>query len=172
MKQGPPTVDLLSALSDTYSQLNQPADALKTLQQAQALDPDNVDLIMHCAALAADAGDSDDEVREYEKAYALEPQREGLRARPRQRLFRGPEYRPGVRADEKDGRRHARRLDAAHPPRRHQRNARARQGGEPRYYEQALHSPALTLEAALKLTAFFIDQQPVRARPPTRSPSA
>jgi len=158
-KQGTPTVDLLSVLSDTYSQLNQPADALKTMQQAQTIDPDNVDIIMHSAALAADAGDSDDKVREYEKAFALEPQRDGLRASLASAYFEDQKY-PQAFAlmkkmadDTPDDSMLLIRLAVTSETLGHDK-AEAHT-----FYEQALHSPSLTLEAALKLTAFFIDQR-------------
>jgi tetratricopeptide (TPR) repeat protein len=159
VKQGPATVDLLSVLSDTYSQLNQPADALKTLQQAQTIDPDNVDIIMRSASLAADAGDSDDKVREYEKAYALEPQRAGLRANLASAYFEDQKY-PQAFAlmkkmadDSPDDSMLLIRLAVTSETLGHDK------AESHAYYEQALRSPALTLEAALKLSAFFIDQR-------------
>ena len=159
LKAGPPSVDLLSVLSDTYSQLNQPADALKAMQQAQAIDPDNVDLITRSASLAADAGDSDDKVREYEKAYALEPQRAGLRASLASAYFEDQKYPQAfalmkkMAADTPDDSMLLIRLAVTSETLGHSKEEAHR------YYEQALHSPALTLEAALKLTAFFIDQR-------------
>ena len=159
VKQGTPIVDLLSVLADTYSQLGQPADALKTLQQAQAIDPDNVEVILHSATLAADAGDSADKVREYEKAFALEPQREGLRASLASAYFEAQQYPKAfalmkkMAADTPDDSMLLIRLAVTSETLGHGKaEAHA-------YYEQALHSPALTLDAALRLTAFFIDQR-------------
>jgi tetratricopeptide (TPR) repeat protein len=158
VKQAPPTVDLLSVLSDTYSQLNQPADALKTLQEAQKIAPDDVGLLMRSAALAADAGDSNDKVREYEKAFALDPEREGLRGSLASAYFENQQYPQAfalmkkMAADTPDDSMLLIRLAVTSEALGH---AKAESQA---YYAQALHSPALTLEAALKLTAFFIDQ--------------
>jgi tetratricopeptide (TPR) repeat protein len=158
VKQGPPTVDLLSVLSDTYSQLNQPVDALKTLQEAQKIAPDDVTLLMRSAALAADAGDSNDKVHEYEKAFAIEPEHEGLRASLASAYFENQQYSQAfalmkkIAADTPDDSMLLIRLAVTSETLGH--NKTEAHG----YYEQALHSPALTLEAALKLTAFFIDQ--------------
>ncbi len=158
-KQGTPTVDLLSVLSDTYNQLGQQADALKTLQQAVALDPQNIDLIMRCAALASESGDKDEERHEYEKAYALEPQRNGLRASLASAYFENQEYQKSfdlmkeTLKDTPDDSMLLIRLAVTSETLQHPKDE------SQSYFKRAIHSPALTLEAALKLCAFFIDQQ-------------
>jgi len=158
-KQGTPTVDLLSVLSDTYNQLGQQADALQTLKQAVALDPQNVDLIMRCAALASESGDKDEERHDYEQAYALEPQREGLRASLAGAYFENQEYQKSfdlmkeMLKETPDDSMLLIRLAVTSETLQHPKDE------SQEYFERAIHSPALTLEAALKLCAFFIDQQ-------------
>jgi tetratricopeptide (TPR) repeat protein len=158
-KQGTPTVDLLSVLSDTYNQLGQQDDALKTLVQAVKLDPQNVDLIMRCAALASETGDKDEERRDYEQAYALEPQREGLRASLAGAYFENQEYQKSfdlmkeMLNETPDDSMLLIRLAVTSETLQHSKEE------SQTYFKQAIHSPALTLEAALKLCAFFIDQQ-------------
>jgi tetratricopeptide (TPR) repeat protein len=155
----PQNIDVLSALSDTQNQLGQNADALATLLQAQKLDPQNIDLMMHCAALATDAGNKDVELAEYKQAYALDPAR--VRASLATTYFENQQYdkaldmmkkmlgdtpndpmlliRLGVTCEAMQ------KMDDAHG-----------------WFEKALHSPSLTLEAAMKLTAYFIDGQRTR----------
>jgi len=158
-KQGTTTVDLLSVLSDTYNQLGQQADALKTLQQAVALDPQNVDLIMRCAALASESGDKDEERHQYEAAYALEPQRNGLRASLASAYFENQEYQKSfdlmkeTLKETPDDSMLLIRLAVTSETLQHPKDE------SQSFFKRAIHSPALTLEAALKLCAFFIDQQ-------------
>jgi tetratricopeptide (TPR) repeat protein len=158
-KQGTPTVDLLSVLSDTYNQLGQQADALKTLEQAVKLDPQNVDLIMRCSALASEAGDKDEERHDYEQAYALEPQREGLRASLAGAYFENQEYQKSfdlmkemLNETPADSMLLIRLAVTSETLQHPKAESQA-------FFKRAIHSPALTLEAALKLCAFFIDQQ-------------
>jgi len=152
----PQNVEVLSALSDTQCQLGQNAEALATLQQAQKADPENIDLMMRCAALATDAGNQDVELAEYKRAYALDPAR--VRASLATSYFESQQYdkaldmmkkmladtpndpmlliRLGVTCEAMHN------LDEAHG-----------------WFKKAMHSPSLTLEAAMKLAAYFIDEQ-------------
>ena len=152
----PQNIDILSALSDTQNQLGQNADALATLLQAQKLDPRNIDLMMHCAALATDAGDKDVELAEYKQAYAIDPAR--VRASLAATYFESQQYDKALDVMKKM------LADTPNDPMLLIRlgltcEALKRPEDAHRWFEKALHSPALTLEAALKLTAYFIDQQ-------------
>ncbi len=79
VKAGPPTVDLLSVLSDTYYDLDRKQEALKTLRQALRIDPANMEALLRCATLSSELGDKKGELTYYEKAYAVNPQQDGLR---------------------------------------------------------------------------------------------
>ena len=79
LEKGPATVDLLSVLSDTYHDLGKKDEALHTLDQALALQPTNMEVMMRCATLASELGDHKKELAYYEKAYATDPNEDGLR---------------------------------------------------------------------------------------------
>jgi tetratricopeptide (TPR) repeat protein len=155
-KIAPENIDLLSALSDTYNQLGQNDQALAALLQAQKVEPQDIDMMMRCAAAAADAGNKDEELAQYKKAYALDPQR--VRGSLATTYFESQQYdkaldmmkqmlagspndpmlliRLGVTCEALN------RKDEAHG-----------------WFVKATRSPALTLDAALKLAAYFIDSQ-------------
>ena len=79
VKRAPPTIDLLSVLSDTYYDLDRKKEALQTLQQALVLDPANMEILLRCATLSSELGHKSAELGYYEKAYALNPGQDGLR---------------------------------------------------------------------------------------------
>ena len=74
-----PTVETLTLLSDTYRSLGRKADALKALRRAVVLEPANVDLILHCADLESEIGETSGAIKDYESAYALNSALPGLR---------------------------------------------------------------------------------------------
>jgi tetratricopeptide (TPR) repeat protein len=79
LKQAPPTVDLLSVLADTYHDLGQKEEAMKTLQQSLVIQPGNLEMILRCATMAGELGRKKEEMGYYEKAYAVNPNQDGLR---------------------------------------------------------------------------------------------
>ena len=83
-----PQVETLTLLADTYQRLGCKREALKTLKQAEALDPVNVDLILHVADLETDLGEKTNALKSYEKVYALNPGMTGLRGMLRRPLSR------------------------------------------------------------------------------------
>lgn len=158
-KVAPQNIDVLSALSDTQNQLGQNADALATLLQAQKLDPQNIDLMMHCAALATDAGNKEVELAEYKQAYALDPAR--VRASLATTYFESQQYDKALDMMKKM------LADTPNDPMLLIRlgvtcEAMQKMDDAHGWFEKALHSPSLTLEAAMKLTAYFIDGQRTR----------
>ncbi len=158
-KVAPQNIDVLSALSDTQNQLGQNADALATLLQAQKLDPENIDLMMHCAALATDAGNKDVELDEYKRAYALDPAR--VRTSLATTYFESQQYDKALDMMKKM------LTDTPNDPMLLIRlgltcQALQQMDQAHDWFEKALHSPALTLEAAMKLAAYFIDEQHAR----------
>ncbi len=155
-KIAPQNPDLLNVLSDTQSQLGQYADAVATLKQAEKIDPQNIDLMMRCASLATQGGDKETEDAEYKKAYAIDPQR--VRASLATTYFENQEYDKALEmmkemlADTPDDSMLLIRIGVTYESM--QKPAQAH-----KWFEKALHSPTLTLEAALKLSAYFIDEQ-------------
>ncbi len=155
-KIAPQNVEVLSALSDTQSQLGQKAEALATLQQAQRADPQNIDLMLHCASLASDAGNQEVETAEYKQAYALDPVR--VRASLATSYFENQQYAKALDmmkqmlADTPNDPMLLIRLGVTCEAM--QKPAEGHQ-----WFLKALHSPGLTLEAVMKLTAYFIDEQ-------------
>ena len=66
-------------LAETYRDLGRKHDALKTLQQASCAGASNVDISCRCAELEPISAQKDDAIKDYEKAYALNPDLTGLR---------------------------------------------------------------------------------------------
>jgi len=155
-KVAPQNIDVLSVLSDTQSQLGQNADALATLRQAEKVDPQNIDLMMRCASLAAEAGDKDAEMAEYKKAFALDPRR--VRASLATTYFESQEYAKALDmmkqmlADTPNDSMLLIRIGVTYESLKQPAEAH-------KWFQKAMHSPGLTLEAAMKLTAYFIDEQ-------------
>ena len=75
----PPDVQTLTLLSDSYRDLGRKAEALSTLRRAAELQPSDFSLALHCAALEKDLGQTAGEIKDYEKAYTLNPALPGLR---------------------------------------------------------------------------------------------
>jgi tetratricopeptide (TPR) repeat protein len=155
-KIAPTNVDLLSVLSDTYNQLGQNDAALAALLQAQKVEPQDLDLMMRCAASAADAGNKDEEMAQYQKAYALDPQR--VRSSLATTYFENQQYDKALEMMKKM------LADAPNDPMLLIRlgvtcEALNRKDEAHGWFVKATRSPALTLDAALKLAAYFIDSQ-------------
>ena len=155
-KIAPTNVDLLSVLSDTYNQLGQNDAALTALLQAQKVEPQDIDLMMRCAAAAADAGNKNEEMTQYQKAYALDPQR--VRASLATTYFENQQY------DKALGMMKQMLADAPNDPMLLIRlgvtcEAINRKDEAHGWFVKATRSPGLTLDAALKLAAYFIDSQ-------------
>ena len=155
-KVAPQNVDVLSVMSDTQNQLGQNADALATLRQAEKIDPQNIDLMMRCASLAADAGDKDAEMAEYKKAYSIDPKR--VRASLATTYFENQQYDKALEmmkkmlADAPNDSMLLIRIGVTCESLQKKNEAR-------KWYDKALHASGLTLEAAMKLTAYFIDEK-------------
>ena len=79
VKQAPPTVDLLSVLADTYHDLGKKEEAFAVVRQALVVEPGNIEMILRCATLAGELGNKKEELLYYEKAYAVNPNQDGLR---------------------------------------------------------------------------------------------
>jgi tetratricopeptide (TPR) repeat protein len=75
----PPEIETLSLLAEAYRGLGRETEALETLRRAYDLEPSNVDLALRCADLEAQLGETDDEIRDYENVYQLNPALPGLR---------------------------------------------------------------------------------------------
>ena len=156
VKVAPDDVDLLSVLSDTYNQLGRNADALDALLQAQKVQPQNIDLMMRCAAAAADANNHDEEMAQYQKAYALDPQR--VRGSLATTYFENQQYDKALEMIQRMI------ADAPNDPMLLIRagvtcEALHRTKEAHGWFIKVAKSPALTLDAALKLAAYFIDSQ-------------
>jgi tetratricopeptide (TPR) repeat protein len=76
---GPPDVERLTLLSETYQDLDRKKEALETLRQAEDLEPSNVDLLLRSAGLEKDLGEKNKALRDYQRAYDLNPNLAGLR---------------------------------------------------------------------------------------------
>jgi tetratricopeptide (TPR) repeat protein len=79
--KSPPTVETYTLLAETYVKLDHKPEALKTYRLASELDPSDVDLVLHCADLEFDLGEPAGGIKEYERAYAINPSLDGLRER-------------------------------------------------------------------------------------------
>jgi len=158
VKQGTPSIDLLSVLSDTYRDLDRKPEALDALQQALALHPDNVELLVRSGALAGEIGDKAGEVRNYEKAYALNPSQDGLEASLASAYYENQQYTQALALMKKmliatpDDAMLKIRLGVTCESLHQQAQARS-------WFAKAIASPGCPLEAYLKLAAYFIDQQ-------------
>lgn len=75
----PPDVATLIALSDTYRDLGNKASALKTLDTAQKLEPANIDVVLRQADLKDAMARPEDALKDYRRAYAINPNQTGLR---------------------------------------------------------------------------------------------
>jgi tetratricopeptide (TPR) repeat protein len=156
VKIAPENIDLLSALSDTYNQLGRNDDALAALLQAQKVEPHDIDLMMRCAAAASDAGNKDAELAQYQKAYAIDPQR--VRGSLATTYFENQQYDKALDMMTKM------LVETPNDPMLLIRTgvtceALSRKDEAHEWFVKATHSPALTLDAALKLAAYFIDSQ-------------
>jgi tetratricopeptide (TPR) repeat protein len=155
-KIAPENIDLLSVLSDTYNQLGRNDEALAALLQAQKVEPQDIDLMMRCAAAASDAGNKDEELAQYKKAYDLDPQR--VRANLATTYFENQQYdkalemMKGMLAETPNDPMLLIRLGVTCEALNRKQDAHA-------WFVKVTHTPALTLDAALKLAAYFIDLQ-------------
>jgi tetratricopeptide (TPR) repeat protein len=157
-KQPPPRVDVLSVLSDTYRDLDRKPEALATLQSALKIDPDNIDILMRSAGLASDAGDKAGAVHNYEKVSALNPSLDGLQASLAGAYYENQQYAKALALmkrmlrDTPDDPMLLIRIGVTSESLHENAQARG-------WFDKAMKSPQLSLEACLKLAAYFIDQQ-------------
>jgi tetratricopeptide (TPR) repeat protein len=158
VKQGTPRTDVLSVLSDTYRDLDRKPEALATLQSALKIDPDNVDILMRSAGFASNAGDKATAVHNYEKAYALNPTLDGLQASLAGAYYENQQYAKALALmkrmlrDTPDDPMLLIRIGVTSESLHENEQARG-------WFDKAMKSPAFSLEACLKLAAYFIDQQ-------------
>jgi tetratricopeptide (TPR) repeat protein len=75
----PPDVDRLTLLAEAYQDLGRNQEALQALRQAVDLEPANVDVILRCARLEMADRQQTAALKDYEKAYRLNPDLSGLR---------------------------------------------------------------------------------------------
>jgi tetratricopeptide (TPR) repeat protein len=76
---GPPDVERLTLLAETYQDLDRKKEALEILRQAEDLEPSNVDLLLRSAGLEKDLDEKNKALRDYQRAYDLNPNLAGLR---------------------------------------------------------------------------------------------
>lgn len=75
----PPEAGTLTLLADTYRNLGQKEEALKTLRKAAALEPSNVDILLNCAEMEMALDETARAIDDYALAYTLNPNLMGLR---------------------------------------------------------------------------------------------
>jgi len=73
MAKAPADADTWTELAKTYRGLGRKLDSLAALQRASTLSPTDADLLSHCAELELDLDKKDNAIRDYEKAYAINP---------------------------------------------------------------------------------------------------
>jgi tetratricopeptide (TPR) repeat protein len=158
VKRAPPTVDLLSVLSDTYYDLGRKEEALKTLQQALGLDANNMEVLLRCATLSSELGDNKAELAYYEKAYTVNPQQDGLHEDLVRAYYEngqdakaGEQMKQMITGSPDDAMlelRVAVTLDGLHKTKQAQV-----------WFQKMINSPTSPLDAFLKLAAYEVDLQ-------------
>ncbi len=82
----PSDADTWTELAKIYRFLGRKIDALTALQRASSLNLNDADLVSHCAELELELDHKAEAIRDYEKAYALDPNlqvsAEGIEPRP------------------------------------------------------------------------------------------